>query len=339
VEYSKVKDNYSIKNFIAIECNSLWAFVIENITKICSKNSYISFIIPMSLSSSKRMKPLQKILIKDRILWVSNYESGSNPGQLFSGVKQSLSILISKKAMVHKLLCTKYLRFFHQERENVFTQLHFQDSTNEKYISFGYSKIENELQLKIMEKIFKHTPLFKQMTQSKTNKIFVHRIASYYIKCFDKAPYFKNERDGEKKSEDYKEYYFINNPNPIVAIINSSIFYMYWQIYFDNFKAGKSCIENFPLNQIVDIEIISNLSELSQKLMYDMKLNSEKISVYYKATGNVEYDNFYPRKSKPIIDEIDKVLAKHYGFTDEELDFIINYDIKYRMGSELEGEE
>ena len=36
--------------------------------------------------------------------------------------------------------------------------------------------------------------------------------------------------------------------------------------------------------------------------------------------------------SKPIIDEIDTVLAEHYGFTDEELDFIINYDIKYRMG-------
>ena len=27
------------------------------------------------------------------------------------------------------------------------------------------------------------------------------------------------------------------------------------------------------------------------------------------------------------------VLAKHYGFTEEELDFIINYDIKYRMGA------
>ena len=39
-----------------------------------------------------------------------------------------------------------------------------------------------------------------------------------------------------------------------------------------------------------------------------------------------------------VIDEIDKVLAKHYGFTDEELDFIINYDIKYRMGDELEGD-
>lgn len=29
---------------------------------------------------------------------------------------------------------------------------------------------------------------------------------------------------------------------------------------------------------------------------------------------------------------IDRILAQHYGFTDEELDFIINYDIKYRMG-------
>jgi hypothetical protein len=36
--------------------------------------------------------------------------------------------------------------------------------------------------------------------------------------------------------------------------------------------------------------------------------------------------------SKPIIDEIDTVLAHHYGFTEEELDFIINYDITYRMG-------
>ena len=35
--------------------------------------------------------------------------------------------------------------------------------------------------------------------------------------------------------------------------------------------------------------------------------------------------------AKSIIDEIEYILAKHYGFTDEELDFIINYDIKYRM--------
>ena len=42
----------------------------------------------------------------------------------------------------------------------------------------------------------------------------------------------------------------------------------------------------------------------------------------------------YPRLSKGMIDRIDSGLAEHYGFTDEELDFISNYDVKYRMGRE-----
>ena len=36
------------------------------------------------------------------------------------------------------------------------------------------------------------------------------------------------------------------------------------------------------------------------------------------------------------MDEIDCALARHYGLSDEELDFIINYDIKYRMGRDDE---
>ena len=41
---------------------------------------------------------------------------------------------------------------------------------------------------------------------------------------------------------------------------------------------------------------------------------------------------------KDVRECIDKVLARHYGFTEEELDFIFNYDIKYRMGDELNEE-
>jgi hypothetical protein len=39
------------------------------------------------------------------------------------------------------------------------------------------------------------------------------------------------------------------------------------------------------------------------------------------------------------MDEIDRELAKHYGFTEEELNFIINYDIKFRMGKDAEENE
>ena len=50
----------------------------------------------------------------------------------------------------------------------------------------------------------------------------------------------------------------------------------------------------------------------------------------------IEYDEYQAKLSKPIIDEIDRVLAQPYGFSDEELDFILNYDIKYRMGKDAD---
>ena len=50
------------------------------------------------------------------------------------------------------------------------------------------------------------------------------------------------------------------------------------------------------------------------------------------------FDSVDSRPIKPILDEIDRTLALHYGFTDEELDFILNYDIKYRMGG-TDGED
>ena len=56
------------------------------------------------------------------------------------------------------------------------------------------------------------------------------------------------------------------------------------------------------------------------------------IEVRQQLNGQIENQAFKVQKSKPIIDEIDGILVQHYGFTDEELDFIINYDIKYRMG-------
>jgi hypothetical protein len=81
------------------------------------------------------------------------------------------------------------------------------------------------------------------------------------------------------------------------------------------------------------------LSEIGKQLQEDYQLNSHSIERAYSKKGRdftMKKQHFYIKKSKSIIDEIDTILAKHYGFTDEELDFIINYDIKYRMGKELD---
>jgi hypothetical protein len=72
--------------------------------------------------------------------------------------------------------------------------------------------------------------------------------------------------------------------------------------------------------------------------MADLKRHSKRRVYVYKGAGRVEYDEFYPNKSKHILDEIDTVLAGHYGFTAEELDSILNYDIKYFLGRGTETE-
>ena len=60
---------------------------------------------------------------------------------------------------------------------------------------------------------------------------------------------------------------------------------------------------------------------------------------FVRERQDCEYQEFRPSLSKAIINDIDRVLALHYGFTEEELDFIIDYDIKYRMGVDTEGDE
>jgi hypothetical protein len=73
---------------------------------------------------------------------------------------------------------------------------------------------------------------------------------------------------------------------------------------------------------------------LSKRLTKSLYENAET-RIRTRADGSKQKElNFKVALSKGIIDEIDRILAKHYGFTDDELDFIINYDIKYRIGNE-----
>jgi len=83
------------------------------------------------------------------------------------------------------------------------------------------------------------------------------------------------------------------------------------------------------------------LSQLAAQLIRDVESRSKIQTRNYSARGRtfeMKKQYFYFKESKPIIDEIDKVLAGHYGFTAEELDFILNYDIKYRLGRDAETE-
>jgi hypothetical protein len=70
--------------------------------------------------------------------------------------------------------------------------------------------------------------------------------------------------------------------------------------------------------------------------MTDLTRNAENKTINTSTGDRITCAEFCASRSKTIIDDIDCVLARHYGFTDEELDSIINYDIKYRLGQDAE---
>jgi hypothetical protein len=76
------------------------------------------------------------------------------------------------------------------------------------------------------------------------------------------------------------------------------------------------------------------LAGLAVKIMERLEETSEVGAGNYSVGGSVSYQRFKPGTAKQFFDEVDEVLGSYYGFTDEELDFIINYDIKYRMGQD-----
>ena len=121
-----------------------------------------------------------------------------------------------------------------------------------------------------------------------------------------------------------------------MAVVNSSLFYVWYISLSDGFHLNDSRVRDLP---IVD-SLFNNktLENVANRLEEDITRNAF-FSTRNTSKDQIEIEAFKMSVSKPIIDDIDRVLAKHYRFTEEELDFIINYDIKYRMGKELDAEE
>jgi hypothetical protein len=278
------------------------------------------------------MAPVQQIALAIGETWFANFESDSNPGQLFEGVKQNVTILMSHASTSKTVHTSRLFRFFSEFRNYVFPMVQFVDLEDTANIAgYGVPKLGDSVERSIITKLAAKPQLSALGQVNRNGTILVHRIAHYYIKCFDFVPYFWSERDGKKKSEDYKEYRVPTPVGMFVSAINSTLFYLYWQVYFDAFKAGKHCVESFPIGGSFTKDEKDRLSELGSRLTASLKNNGKRLRANYKATGAVEYDQFFPRQSKSIIDEVDKVLATHFGFSADETDYIVNYDIKFRV--------
>jgi hypothetical protein len=338
VEYSKVKDDYTVRGYTTESCGNLFPMVVERSYKILLEEGRFGMILQHSGFCTPRMKDLIDFTKKNNVFaCVSFYEC--RPGKLFD-IDVRLAIPILKKGrQIFQYYAGRYFRFLSEERPVLFQRVKYVDAT--KVVQpYSLLKIETDLEASIAEKMFLHSKRRMADWTLPEGKpvVFYSYGFRYWAKVLNFRPYFEGENarfsTGDKTLSLQKGI----NPDVIVCVMNSSLFYWYYSIYSDGHNFTKTVINDFPFDY-PSPPIEEKLKQLCKELMADLKRNAKLKTAVYQSTGEIKYEEYYASKSKPIIDEIDRVLAQHYGFTDEELDFIINYDIKYRMGREAEEAE
>jgi type I restriction-modification system DNA methylase subunit len=340
VEVSKKKRSESlIEHYVTASCGNTHAFFFERAFSLLKAGGFCGYIVPISAVSTDRMIPLQELLTsQSETLWVSNYDD--RPGKIFDGIEDCRSsIIIAHKAEDDGGECTVYTttyqRWYSRERDRLFEDIAYVDAT--KHLVLGrIPKLGDRIELSILDKIRSNNPLSRYLSDEQTgNIIYYHNAPRYWIRAMDFLPYFSNERDNRSQSLQNCEIYPIipRHTYPIIAVLNSSLFYWYFTIMSDGRHLNIPEIESFSVSiDKLEEELSTNLQIISEELMADYKRNATRKQTVYQTTGKVEYDEFHPGKSKPIMDRIDDVLARHYGFTAEELDYIKNFSIEFRLG-------
>ncbi len=344
VEYNDSKSIFKVKDTLykTYLSRNLYSFVFERAKTLQKTGSRIGMIIQISSVSTPSMETTTKE-IKRNVTnsWISNF--ATRPAYLFEGVTMNLSIIISEllktdKKLVPNIFATPYLRWNPEYREHLFHYLPFSKIDNDKLI-FEYSipKIKRLEENKILGKLISQKKTIGQYlepTKLPTNQELFYRTAGgRYFKIF-----IDKEFGSESKSNKSKFFQKQFDVYVMIAILSSDIWWWYYTLHFDMYNCKDYMMYNFPFDY-EKCDSINDLIILGKQLSDNLMSNAEKKEQSYATTGNRMQLIFRPSLSKPIIDEIDKVLAQHYGFTDEELDFIINYDIKYRIGKGLEADE
>ena len=321
VEIPKISNQYSLKGNKLIQTGNLYAVCLERFFQLLNSNQRYGVIVPISSVSTPRMLPLMQLLVENSSIYISNF--AVRPAKLFVGVDMNLSIFVGAPHMKenkNRIFTTSYNRWNESARKYLFRTISYIESPF--YEPFAaLPKIGLEIDQDILDKIMQYEPLARLRTKGARNPIYYHSGGRYFRKCLRK-----------KLSNEYKELSLRDNTeDSILCLLSSSFYYWLWIVFSDCYHVTRADIDmiTVPDSMITD----KRLHRLSNSLVDDLEKNA-KVRVRRRADGSEQKEvNYLVGKSKYLIDKIDRVLAEHYGLSEEEVSYLVNYDTKYRMNT------
>lgn len=311
VEYGKFDHKDRLQN----NYGNIYADVIKNSVMSLKQGGTIGFIIPLSYISTSRMFGIRNYICENTDTQCI-LSFADRPDCLFQGVHQKLNIIIAQKGKgEHRLYTSNYKHWYKEERKTLFNRCEIKENCHATCTFIP--KIGNAIEDSIYRKILTDTNANIIDSQSKTGKpIYLNMRGCFWIKAFSFNP----------GSNEYKAFTFDNNFSFVHCVLNSSLFWIYWTIMSDCWHITAKELKGFYIPVLTEEQymLFDCLSEQLEKRLEQTK----------KYIGSKQVDYEYKHKEcKTEIDKIDDLLADIYKLTEEELAYIKNFALKYRMGS------
>jgi hypothetical protein len=223
-------------------------------------------------------------------------------------------------------------RFYSQERPYMTERLGFVRHTARQN-RHRIAKIGSALQLALYNRISAQPSLLGTLACSKSKwPVYYQEACRYWAKATRGVPFFK--RNGERMQPPHgRLIHFVSEQASSFAacLLNSSLFYWAYSAMCDCEHINDSFVRQFPIP--ADWERI-DWRELSARLVQSLNATATRKLISTKQGHKIEYDEINAVNSRGIIDEIDAALGEVFRLSPPELDFVINYDRKYREGAE-----
>lgn len=334
VSVSKEKEYFqkyytSTQTIKKIQKGSLDTFslFIEQGLNLLKTNGILSFIVPMSITSSDAMTGLHNLLENTcQKICISSYSN--RPKQIFdnAGLRTSIISFIKTKTKNEQILTTRMIRRKNDdELSNMMSNIEFINSKSVK-LKGRYPKISTQLELQILQKLFANgTPLL-QFYEPQGKPIYYRTSGGRYFNVITNYP--------TGSTQEKSIYLQQNIADFIGATLSSNLFYFYQQVYSDGLHIKQSEIEMFCIPNVSD-KVIEEVEIVYSNYLRDIERYALKHSTS-QYSNITEFKEYKIKKSKHLIDEIDALISPLYNFTKQEADFIINYEIKYRLDLDTE---
>lgn len=318
------------------------SWIVERSLSSAAPGARVSLVLPIATACTDGFGPAREVWDRS-CCSVHTSHFDAVPCSLFEGVVQRVSIFEGKK---HDRNCagpdnntgeckwytTRYHRWKKDERLTLLDSIQFV-SAPEKNTIRSIAKIGSELERNLLSVLEKHSPAgrYFSRTTEPQNRVFYKRRWSYFLLFCDFIPKKWDERGNLQRPSELKTIDIVPEMDApaLIAIYSSTLFWWYFSVFTDNRNINRRDLAAFPIPKLSDDQK-QRLASLGHELMVELKSCSEVRTCTYKSVGTIRNTYYRQAHTRPVIDQIDRILADLYGMSSEQLSFILKYEYRFR---------